>query len=112
MMGALSDAIDREFGVPTEPRINPVTNSVGTSIVRILGNNPNRMSFSIVNLGTSAMFIAPDNGPSTSRGIRLDAGGGSFSANWRDDAHLTGWDWFAIAEAAAQSIFVLEVVAR
>lgn len=111
-MGALSDAIDREFGVPTEPRVNPETGMVGTSIVKVLGNNPNRFSFVIVNLGTAAVFLAPDNAVATTRGIRLDASGGSFSANWRDDANLTGWDWYAIAEAAGQSVLVLEVVAR
>jgi len=112
MAGPLSAAIEREIGVPTEPRINPDTGSVGTSIVRILPPNPNRFGFVILNLGTAAVYISPARDVSATAGIRLAPTGGSFAVSWRDDFHLAGWDWYAIADAAAQSIFVLEVVAR
>lgn len=112
MAGPLSAAIDRELGVETEPRINPDTGSVGLSVVRIAPNNPNRFSFLVINLGTSAVYIRPGKDVSATAGIRLAPNGGAFSASWRDDFHLVGWDWYAIADAAAQSIIVLEVVAR
>lgn len=112
MPSALRQAIDRDIGVPTEPRVNPDTGSVGTAIVRVLPNNPNRFSFVIVNLGTAAVYVAPDNAPSATRGIRLAPSGGTFSVNWRDDGDLAGWDWWAIADAAAQSVFIVETVAR
>lgn len=112
MVGPLSAAIEREIGVPTEPRINPDTGSVGIAVIRVLPNNPNRFAFLIINLGTAAVFIAPDNAVSLTRGIRLAPSGGVFASNWREDGHLVGWNWFAISSAAAQDIFVLESVAR
>ncbi len=112
MSGPLSAAIDKELGVETEPRINPDTGSVGLSVVRIAPNNPNRFSLVVINLGSAAVYIRPDRAVSSTAGIRLAPAGGSFSASWRDDFHLVGWDWYAIADAAAQSILVLEVVAR
>jgi hypothetical protein len=112
MAGPLSAAIERELGADTEPRINPDTGSVGTTVVRVLPNNPNRFAFVVINLGAAAVYIRPDNSVSATGGIRLAPAGGSFSANWRDDFHLVGWDWYAIADAAAQDVFVLEVVAR
>jgi hypothetical protein len=112
MAGPLSAAITREIGVETEPRINPDTGSVGTSVVRVLPGNPNRFAFVVINLGTAAVYLRPDRDVSASAGIRLAPSGGSFAANWREDFHIVGWDWYAIADAAAQSIFVLEVVAR
>lgn len=112
MAGPLSAAIEREIGVPTEPRVNPATGSVGTSVVLIAGNNPNRFALLIINLGSAAVYIAPDNAVATTRGVRLAPSGGSISFNWREDFHIVGWQWFAIADAAAQNILVLEVVAR
>lgn len=112
MVGALSAAIAREIGIDTEPRINPDTASVGVAVTRVLPNNPNRFGFVIVNLGTFAVYVRPDRDVSPTAGIRLAPAGGTFSASWRDDFHLVGWDWYAVADAAAQSILVLEIVAR
>lgn len=112
MSGPLSAAIAKQIGIDTEPRINPDTASVGLSVVRILPNNPNRFAFVIINLGTFAVYIRPDFQVSATAGIRLAPQGGSFSASWLEDFHLVGWSWYAIADAAAQDIFVLEVVAR
>lgn len=112
MRGALSAAIAKDIGIETEPRVNPDVSSVGVAVVRILPNNPNRFGFVIINLGAVAIYIRPDFAVSVTAGIRLAPNGGSFSATWRDDFNLTGWDWYAIAEAAGTEIFVLEVVAR
>jgi hypothetical protein len=112
MAGPLAVAIAKEIGIPTEPRVNPDTGSVGVAVVRVLPNNPNRFGFIIINLGLSAVYVAPDRAVSATRGIRLAPSGGSFSANWREDFQLVGWDWYAIADAAAQDVFVMEVVAR
>ena len=112
MPASLAAAIEAEIGGPTEPRVNPVTSSVGTSVARIASANPNRFALTIVNLGAVAIYVAPDNAPSSTRGIRLAPSGGALTLNWRDDFQLAGWDWFAIADAAATAIFVMEVNAR
>lgn len=111
-MGALTDALAREFGVSTEPRVNPETGTVGTSVVKVAGNNPNRFALAVINLGTAAVFVAPDRAVSAARGFRLDPNGGSLSLLWRDDGHLVGWEWFAVSGTAGQDVFVIESVAR
>lgn len=111
-MGALSAAIAAEIGVDTVPRFNPDTATVGTSVVRIAPNNPNRFALLIVNLSAVAVYVKPANDVSASSGVRLAPNGGTFGLSWRDDLHLVGWDYYAIADAAASSILVMEVVAR
>ncbi len=110
--GKLSAAIAREIGIDTEPRANPLLTSVGVAVVKIVPNNPNRFALLIMNLGSVAMYVKPSLDVSATSGIRLAPNGGQISLNWREDFHLTGWDWYAIADAAATELFVLEVVGR
>lgn len=111
-MGVLSDLIAKEVGHPTVPVFDPDTGTVGTSAVRVLPNDPDRVGFLIVNLSAAAVYVKPRLDVSSSSGIRLAPNGGTISISWRDDFHLAGWDWYAIADAAGSSILVLGVTAR
>ena len=111
-MGVLSDLIAAEVGRPTVPVFDPLVTSVGTSVVRVLDPGPDRVSFIIVNLSAVAIYVAPRLGVSATSGIRLAPNGGSLSLSWRDDFHLVGWEWYAVADAAASAILTLAGVAR
>lgn len=111
-MGQLSDAIDREFGVRTRLIINPVTGSVGTTATEILRNNPDRLSWVIINLSANFGFIDFTPQVAATRGIRLSANGGSAAATWRDDGELVGHPVFALLDTAAGDFYVVEVEAR
>ncbi len=111
-MGALTDAIEREVGVPTVPTFDPDTASVGVTVVRIAPADSNRLGLLIVNLSAGAVFVKPRRDVASTSGIRLAPNGGSLTLVWREDFHVVGLDWFAVAELAASSIMVLGVGAR
>lgn len=96
------------YGIKTTPRINPLVSSVGASVTKIMNNNPNRVSFIIVNLSANIMYISPENDVSSSKGIILAASGGSFIVQWDRDFELVSHEWYCIAGGAASSIYILE----
>lgn len=108
----LHQMVEALFGVKTYPRENPETNSVGTDAVRILQENPRRLSFQVVNLSANSLYIAPTNQVSSTRGIFLAANGGIVSLIWDRDFELCSHEWYAVASGAASDIYVLENVAQ
>lgn len=105
---ALNEMLVELFGVKTSPRINPVNTAVPTSVVPILRNDPQRLSFVVFNLGANSVYIGPENQVSTTRGIYLAPNGGSVSLIWDRDFELCSHDWYAIASGGASTIFTLE----
>ena len=105
---ALHEMLIELFGVKTNPRSNPITTTVATSVTKILANDPMRLSLVIFNLGANSVFVAPDNLVSASRGIYLAPNGGSVSLIWDTDFELCSRDWYAIASGASSTIYVLE----
>lgn len=108
----LQDIVERLFGVATTTYRNRELTSVGTSVVTILRNDPNRLAATIVNLSNSAVYVLDARTVSATNGIRISPGGGTATLIYDEDFHSTGWEWFAIADAAASAVLVREVVAR
>lgn len=105
---SLHDLIERDYGVRTAHSVNPVVTQIETSVTNFLQGNPRRVSFVIVNVGASAIYLTPDNLPSTTRGIYLAPNGGSASVKWQDDFELLTYPWYGIASGAASEIIVIE----
>ena len=84
---------------------NPVTINVATTITKILQNNPDRLAYTIVNLGNTALYIAFDNEVSATRGILLVASGGSISLTAENDGELVGYSVFGISATSSNNIF-------
>lgn len=105
---SLSDLIFQMFGIRTVPRANPIVSTVGTSAIKILSENPLRTGLIIVNLSLSSLFISPTPDVSTTKGIYVSPGGGAYILKWEEDFELVSHEWYAIAGAAAQPIYVLE----
>ncbi len=111
-MPNLADLLEARFGVKTEAADNRFGTTIGTSVARVLPNDPKRLGAVIVNLSAVAVFIGPFRDVSASKGIRLAPSGGSFSLIWDEDFDVTGWEWFAVADAAASAVLTIEVLAR
>jgi hypothetical protein len=109
---ALSKLITEEFGVKTRVNENPVTNSVGTSFVEILRNNPDRLAFIVVNLSANEVYLGLERDVSASKGIRLNANGGILSMTFKEDLATVGRAIFALASGAGSTIYVQEVEAE
>lgn len=109
MAQTLTQLLEDFLQVKAYPKVNPETDTVGTTPVTILRNNPNRVAWVIVNLSLNDVFILPAEDPSATKGIRLGPSGGSASANWLEDMELVAWEWKAVASGAGSAILVLEV---
>jgi len=107
---SLRDLIDRRLGVRTFHGVNRATSSIGTSIATLVRQDANRVAFIVINLSPVNLFIGPIEAPSSTRGIQVGPNGGNFTAVWDEDFDLVGFEWRALAEAAASSVFVLEVL--
>lgn len=106
----LKELLEKQFGVRTFHRINRDTTAVGVTVQRVLRNSPNRVAAVLVNLSANTIYISPDGSPSSTRGIRLGANGGSLILKWDEDFSMCGYEWNAIASAAASDIFIVETI--
>jgi hypothetical protein len=107
---ALHAMIEALFGARTTHRENPVTNSVGVAATQILQANPMRVGLVLFNLSGNGVYIAPNNAVSLTRGIYLAPNGGGASLVWDRDFELLAQEWWAIATAAASTVYILEIV--
>lgn len=83
--------------------------TVGVTAVSVAPRDPERMSLTLANLGTTSIVVAPFASVTLLRGIRLISGGGTVSLNVEEDGHLPSLEWFGIGDAAGGAIYRLEV---
>ncbi len=112
MAATLADLLAREFGVKTGSRINPLVASVGLAPTLIFGNNPNRLAWTIINLGVNDIFLAFDQEVSITRGILLASGGGGVNFKWNEEFDLVVNNVYGLTTIAPSEIFSIEVVTR
>lgn len=109
----LADLLMGRFKVRTRAVENPkVITAASDTAQLVLGNNPNRLAFVIINLGDTPTYVSlTGEVAAATRGIRLDANGGSFGCVWDEDFQMTSWAWYIIAEAGeTPAIYAIEVV--
>lgn len=99
--------VNREY--PGQYQSGTKVLTVGTTAALLLPSNPERMSMGIVNIGASDIFIGPESAVSTTRGIVLLAGGGSYTANVREDLTLPTDPWYVVSEAAGGLVYAVEI---
>jgi len=102
------DLIARLRGTAQTPRINrDATQATAVSAV-ILKNDPSRIFWLVVNLGTFDVFLAPDGSASATRGVRLAASGGAATAQWDEDGEVVAHEWQAAGNGGTSALFILE----
>lgn len=107
----LDTLLMERFKVKTRAVENPLAvTSVEDTAKLILGNNPNRFGFVIINTGGEACAIALTDGVSLTEGIVLDAEGGSVSMAWDTEFQMVGWAWWVESNATGTTLYSLEVV--
>jgi hypothetical protein len=107
----LKDLLEKQFGVKTRVVINPMdVTAVGTSVTQILGNNPNRLAWMLVNLSPNDLYIAFERDVSVDKGIYLSPTGGTVKFLWNEDFELTGYEVWAVSTGADSAIYLVEVV--
>lgn len=99
----------RELGRQT--RLRETNVDVGTSVVEILGGNPNRLAWMLTNNGAAAVkWSSRRDGLATTAGNNLAGGDGNASMTVRDDWEATTYPVFGVSSAAGNNVHVWELL--
>jgi len=98
----------QRFGGPTTSRTSTV--SVLTTVTRIAGNNPRRVSITLYNRGTSNVDLDYQSSVVTGTGIPLPGSSGIATSTIEDDGEVVIEEIYGIANGATSSVFVVEVM--
>ena len=83
--------------------------SVGTARVEILPNNPNRLSWDIINTSLIDIRVSSNPNLTMTTGFLLAPSGGVMGMDFQEDGDGAGYGIYAIASAAGASIWIREV---
>ena len=99
--------ITKKWGIKT--RLVPLqVFAVLATPSRIIKNNPRRFGLTILNQGTSAVFLGWDSSVSITNGLFLAPTGGSISLVVDEDAELISYDMWAVSAAAGNNLSIWE----
>lgn len=104
--GAAQTYVEAEFGGPVTESEAAFSLTASTP-TRILENNPERLSATIINLGASDVYVWISDLVSSTYGIYLAQSGGSVNVSVRDDQMLPTREWWAYSEATGGDVFVI-----
>ena len=96
------------FGGPTTSRTSTV--SVLTTVTRIAGNNPRRVSITIYNRGVNNVDIDYVSSVTSGTGIPLTGSSGVAQATIEDDGEAVINEVYGVATTGTSSVFVVEVI--
>jgi len=96
------------FGGPTTSRTSTV--SVLTTVTRIAGNNPRRVSITIYNRGLNNVDVDYVSSVTAGAGIPLTGASGVMQSTIEDDGEAVIQELYGIATTATSSVFVVEVL--
>lgn len=102
----LRDLLTKQFGVETRSIENPETSTVGTAATKILGNDPNRVGWTLCNLSDNYVWISFANDVSMRKGIALVPNVGTAIQVWNEDFSRCGWELWA-SSTAASTIYIV-----
>jgi hypothetical protein len=107
----LVEVLENMYGVRTDMRVNPITDTIATSATQLLRNNPNRLAWTLINLGSEAVYLSftPDVG--TTKGIYVASGGGTMGLLFSEDFELVTYPVYGIGAAGGDKIYLVEVIA-
>lgn len=108
LLGPASRYAQRELGGIFVPRFDTVV--VGTAVVVATTADPNCISLLFLNVGTTNITLGFEPGVVSGTGILLLGNGSSFSVNYKDDGDAPSFQFWAVGDAAAGSLFVARVV--
>ena len=96
------------FGGPTTSRTSTV--AVATTVTRIVGNNPRRVSVTVYNRGVNNVDVDYVATVTSGGGIPLTGASGVMQSTIEDDGEAVVQELYGIATTASSSVFVVEVL--
>ncbi len=106
----IRDLLNAYYGVAIAPRFQRDADIVGTSVQRILKQDPSRIAFTIVNTGAFDVAIRPAGQPTAQKSFLVAANGGVLSGDWREDGELLSQEWSGLAVGGASSCLIIETL--
>jgi hypothetical protein len=106
----LKEVIDRLYGVKTDMQVNPVAAQIGATATKLLLNNPNRLAWTLINLGTEAVYLAFTPDVAATKGIYVASGGGTMGLLFSEDFELVTWPIWGIGAVGSDDIYLVEVI--
>ena len=106
----IREQLKRLRGVYTTPRINRFTGPFTTTSSVLLGQDPSRVFFLIVNLGGVDVVVAPISPAAANRGMRIPASGGALTAQFDEDGEVVSYEWQGATLSGLGTLFTLEAV--
>lgn len=89
---------------------NPLVSTVGTTAVRVLTQNPNRVSIKMVNPSSNTIYVWTTADVSSTKGIVLTGNGGSLVLSVRSDDSLDLInEWWAVASGSSSAFLAREI---
>lgn len=104
---SLSKYVESKFGTKTRSLQNPLINQIAVTVTKVLNNNPDRLSYTVINLSGNNVYVAFDQAVSASRGILIAASGGSLTLIAEEDGELAGYELFGIAVGGVADIYTI-----
>lgn len=104
MAGAAQRFVVGEFGGSGDSE--EVTVSVGTTAVRVLENDPDRVMFLLVNNGTGPVYLSTAPTITAPNGAAVQGSGGNMEVDVREDGSLVSREWWAVSSSGTQSCTV------
>lgn len=112
LVKSLDDLISERYKVRTTHRMNPIAvNPIIDVVQQVLGANPKRLAYIVINLGANNCWVAPSDRVADDYGYILLPNGGSVHMLYREDWKMVTLPWYVIGVAApGTNIFVHEVM--
>jgi len=109
-MGAARDYITKEYGRPCETVEAVVVLVAAAAAAVVLPNNPNRLAWTIWNLGAGAAQIAPTSAVGALFGSNVAGAGGMIGVTVREDGELPSRQLWGYS-LAGTTLYILQTVA-
>lgn len=88
-MSRVSEYIQRKYGFPVQTVEAQVVLVAAAAAAPVLLSNPNRVSYTIFNLGANVAFVGFTSAVGVLYGIQLNAAGDYFAVDAKDDGEIT-----------------------
>jgi hypothetical protein len=105
--GAAADYLAQRFGGSLREDLLPGNFTPVASTFMMA--DPERVMFTVINLGANEIYICPGDGASSVRGIRIPANGGLFTTSVDEDGPLPAVAWSGVGVAANTAAFLISV---
>jgi|GEM_PF-6290714 len=108
-MGKVTDYVNSLYGFETETTERAVVLGAAAPVI-VMPNDPNRLSWTIFNLGAAIGYVAFTSAVAAAFGMQLAAAGGVATSNAREDGDLPTHELWGIG-AGATTLYVVETKA-